>query len=185
MIGGLAWFLPRSGRLLVVDRPEKSDIIIVLAGSNSGVRYEYALGLLRAGYGRELLLDASADLSIYGRTHAQLAEQFAGAEAGPLAPHVHVCPIYGDSTALESKSVANCLAKFPARDALLVTSDFHTRRALSIFSHWLPQFRWSVAAAPDPYFFGSSWWQKREWAKTNLLEWQRLLWWELVERWTR
>jgi hypothetical protein len=40
-----------------------------------------------------------------------------------------------------------------------------------------------VAAAHDDYFFGLPWWNKREWAKTNLTEWQKLLWWQLWERW--
>ena len=69
------------------------------------------------------------------------------------------------------------------RTVLIVTNDFHTRRVFSIFRRRLPQYHWSVAAAHDDYFFGLPWWHKREWAKTNLTEWEKLLWWELWESW--
>ena len=64
-----------------------------------------------------------------------------------------------------------------------VTSDFHTRRALSIFTSEVPSHTYSVAAAYDPREFGVQWWRRREWAKTNFYEWMRLGWWELIDRW--
>jgi uncharacterized SAM-binding protein YcdF (DUF218 family) len=66
---------------------------------------------------------------------------------------------------------------------LLVTSDFHTRRALSIFQKEVPNHIYSVAATLDPGEFGAQWWRHREWAKVNVDEWTRLVWWELIERW--
>jgi len=64
-----------------------------------------------------------------------------------------------------------------------VTSDYHTRRALSVFRKEVPGYSYSVAAASDPVQFGARWWQHRQWAKNNTDEWMRLLWWELVDRW--
>ncbi len=37
-----------------------------------------------------------------------------------------------------------CLSKLNAKRVLIVTSDYHTRRALSIFSELLPQYEWSA-----------------------------------------
>jgi uncharacterized SAM-binding protein YcdF (DUF218 family) len=68
---------------------------------------------------------------------------------------------------------------------LLVTADYHTRRAMSIFSRMLPQYRWSIAAAEDPSIFGKNCWENREWAKHTATEWSKLLWWEEVDRWWR
>jgi uncharacterized SAM-binding protein YcdF (DUF218 family) len=65
----------------------------------------------------------------------------------------------------------------------LVTSDYHTRRAISIFRHMVLGYGYSVAAAFDSREFGVRWWEHREWAKTNLGEWTKLVWWELVDRW--
>jgi uncharacterized SAM-binding protein YcdF (DUF218 family) len=68
---------------------------------------------------------------------------------------------------------------------LLVTNDFHTRRALSILRSRLPQYRWSAAAVKDTAIFGEPWWRHREWAKTCVYEWQKLVWWKLFESWRR
>jgi uncharacterized SAM-binding protein YcdF (DUF218 family) len=68
---------------------------------------------------------------------------------------------------------------------LLVTSDFHTRRAFSIVRSRLPQYHWSVAAVSDPTIFGQPWWHNREWAKTALYEWEKLVWWRCFESWRK
>jgi uncharacterized SAM-binding protein YcdF (DUF218 family) len=68
---------------------------------------------------------------------------------------------------------------------LLVTSDFHTRRALSIFQKEDPDWTFSVAAAYDDTQFGANWWTHRQWAKTNVDEWLRMFWWQAVDRWAK
>lgn len=180
----LLWFVPRSGYFLVRNNPEKSDAILVAAGAQNQARYDRALELLRLGYAPVVLIDASADQNLYGHSYADLAQQFAPALAGPLADRIRVCPIAGDSTLLESKTAVACLQALHPTRVLLVTSDYHTRRAFAIFRRTMPQYHWSVGAAPDPYYFGPRWWTRRQWAKTNLLEWERLIWWQVVERWT-
>jgi uncharacterized SAM-binding protein YcdF (DUF218 family) len=66
---------------------------------------------------------------------------------------------------------------------MLVTSDYHTRRAVSVFTDRLASYRWYVAPARDPSQFGVQWWKHREWAKNGVREWQKMVWWEAVERW--
>lgn len=183
LVMGVVWIIRDSGRMLVIDRPKKSDAIIVLDGGGNDVRYRRGMELLRAGYASTLLLDASDDTFVYGRRPTDLAAQFIQSTAGEFRDHVLVCPIAEDSTLAETKYVQRCLEQRGARSVLLVTSDYHTRRAYSIFTHRLPQYPWSVAAAHDNYVFGENWWLNREWAKTALTEYQRLFWWELVERW--
>ena len=75
------------------------------------------------------------------------------------------------------------LAGQTAKRILIVTSDYHTRRALSIFRHELPGRSFSVAAAYDPAEFGTLWWTHRQWAKILFDEWIRLVWWNAVDRW--
>ena len=69
------------------------------------------------------------------------------------------------------------------RSDLIVTSADHTRRALAIFRHRLPQYEWSVTAAPDESAYRMDCWRRRAWAKTWLGETERFAWWELVDRW--
>ncbi|HEY2915413.1 MAG TPA: hypothetical protein VGK21_18755, partial [Candidatus Angelobacter sp.] len=57
----LLLFARFAGSILVRDRPEKSDVIVVLAGDSQDERYRRGMELLRVGYARHLLLDASSD----------------------------------------------------------------------------------------------------------------------------
>jgi hypothetical protein len=172
-----------AGRLLVSDHPERSDVIVVLAGDSQDQRYRRGMELLRAGYGSHLFLDASSDSNYFGRTPAEYAENFLRQDAAEMASKVSVCPFEEDSTVTETRFVAQCLAPLHPGSVLLVTSDFHTARARSIFARRLPRYRWSTAAAHDPRIFGVLWWQHREWAKTTFEEWLKVIWWNAVDRW--
>ncbi len=91
------------------------------------------LEMLRAGYGRESLLDAARDEVMFGRSLAEHAEDFVGKSAGALANQIAVCPIESDSTSTETCFVGLCLQRFRARRILLVRFDYHARRTLTIF----------------------------------------------------
>jgi len=172
--------LASSAKWLVVDRPEKSDVIVVLAGETD-LRPALALELLRSGYGRRVILDVPAEATIYQWTQVDLAQKYM--QNLPEASSIKICPIHGLSTKEEADEAGQCLAGTEAQSVLLVTSDFHTRRTLSIFRARAPRYAYSVAAAHNPAEFGPEWWHHREWAKTNFYEWLRLGWWELVDRW--
>jgi hypothetical protein len=175
----LMGFAASSGWFLVVDQPRKSDVIVVLAGETDK-RPARALQLLDQGYAGRLILDVPND-KIYQWTLPEIAQRYV--EGLPEAGAITICPIYGLSTKEETRDVARCLAAVGGRNVLLVTSDYHTRRALSIFQRELSGHGFSVAAAYDSGEFGEQWWRHRQWAKVNLYEWMRLVWWEVVDRW--
>jgi hypothetical protein len=167
----------------VADNAVRSDLAIVLAGEVDDTRTQRGLDLLRTGYAREVVLDAPTFV-LYGRHAFEYAQDYVQTLPPELRPHVHVCVFTGDSTKVELLGISQC-AKAVAPKAskvLVVTSDFHTRRALSIAKRLFPEFSWSASAAHDPRF-GIYWWRDREWAKTCFSEWQKLLWWQAVERW--
>ena len=174
--------LHSAGTFLVLDHPTRADIIVVLSGDIGDTRFLHGLELLRNGYSQELILDAP-DWVEYGRTSSDLAREYIHAVDPNNTSHLHVCSFNGDSTVLELREVSQCVHAIApkAKTAILVTSDFHTRRALSVAQHVLPEYRWSVAAAPDVRF-GAAWWQHREWAKTALAEWQKLCWWMVIDQ---
>ena len=173
-------FARSSGGILVVDNPERADVILVLAGETDR-RPERALELLSQGFGTHLIIDVPAEARIYGSSQVQLAERY----VQNLAQHdrVSICPIEGLSTKEESRDARNCLEKQHASRVLIVTSDFHTRRALSVFRREIPAFSFSTAAAYDDAQFGTHWWTHRQWAKTCFEEWLRLIWWNAIDRW--
>jgi hypothetical protein len=178
----LICFLRYAARFLVIDQPRPSDAIVVLAGGRDN-RYYKGLELLGKGYGKILFFDARTDVVEFGRTPFSMGQAFMQSTAGRLLGGVRMCPIRGDSTDEEAKHVGDCLRPTGARRVLLVTSEYHTRRAFQIVRARLPQYQWSVAAAYDSYDFGVNWWQHREWAKTTLLEWTKLVWWDAIDRW--
>ncbi len=180
VLAAIIVFAANAGRMLIVDSPQPSDVIVVLAGETDR-RPAYALQLLHRGYGHRVLIDVPTAARIYGFTNIQLAEKFI--QDLPEPASVGICPIEGLSTRDESHDVEKCLAHEDGGRILVVTSDFHTRRSLSIFRHELPGKILSVAAARDPTQFGARWWSHRQWAKTCVDEWLRLLWWNGVERW--
>ena len=180
LIAVLIVFAANAGKMLVVDSPQASDVIVVLAGETD-YRPARALELLDQGYAKRLLIDVPADATIFGLTTEQLAEQY---EHGrPEAARLGICPIEGLSTRDESHDVEKCLAKEQGTRILIVTSDYHTHRALSIFRHEVRGKTFSIAAAYDSAQFGTRWWAHRQWAKTWFDEWLRWFWWTLVERW--
>jgi hypothetical protein len=180
---GFFLFALFAGRLLVRDHPEKSDVIVVLAGDSQDQRYRRGMELLRSGYGEQLFLDAAADSSYFGHSPAEYADNFLKQNAGDMSAKVHVCPFEEDSTVTESRYIAKCLEPLHAHSVLLVTSDWHTARGRSVLANRLPQYHWSVAAAHDDRLFGTNWWQHREWAKTTFQEWLKVVWWNMVDRW--
>ena len=173
-------FAANAGKILVQNDPEHSDVIVVLAGETD-YRPALALQLLDQNYARRILLDVPAAARLYNITQLQVAQEYVNSLSESHA--VDICPIEGLSTKAESHDVAKCLAHEPGPRVLIVTSDFHTRRALSIFRHEIPGKTFSVAAAHDPTQFGTQWWRHREWAKTCFDEWLRLGWWDAVDRW--
>jgi uncharacterized SAM-binding protein YcdF (DUF218 family) len=171
---------------LVVDSPQSADAIVVLAGETEQ-RPAKGLQLLAQGLAPRLLLDAPSSSRIYRWSQLELAQQYLSSL--PAAQQLAACPIVGLSTRDEARDVAGCLAtsgetqKVEIHRVLLVTSDFHTRRALAIFRHEMPAVQFSVAAAYDPAQYGTQWWRHRQWAKTFFDECVRLVWWYAVDRW--
>jgi uncharacterized SAM-binding protein YcdF (DUF218 family) len=170
----------QAARFLVVDEPEKSDAIVVLAGETK-VRPARALELLRQGVAPRVFMDAETRDLIYDQRLTDIAQKYVNSL--PEVSRIAVCPIVGFSTYAEADDVSRCLQSLGAHRVLIVTSEFHTRRALMIFRHRLPQYQFSVAAARDPARFGEAWWTTREWAKVTFDEWSKLLWFEAVDRW--
>ena len=170
----------QAARFLVVDKPEKSDAIVVLAGETN-YRPARALELLREGVAPRVFMNAEARNMIYDQQLIEIAQKYANGLRE--ANRVSVCPIVGFSTNAEADDVSRCLQSMAAHRVLIVTSEFHTRRALMIFRHRLPQYQINVAAARNPAQFGEAWWTNREWAKTTLDEWLKMAWFEAVDRW--
>lgn len=173
-------FLANAGKMLVVDAPAPSDVIVVLAGETDR-RPVRALQLFDQGYGRKIILNVPAQAQVYAFTQIELAEKYI--QGLPQGAEMRICPIEGLSTRDEALDVKKCLGREEGGRVLLVTSDYHTRRTLNIFRHEIPNKAFSVAAATDETQFGTRWWRHRQWAKVFFDEGLRWVWWKAVDQW--
>jgi hypothetical protein len=181
LLAGLsAMAAAKAGSFLIVDAPRPSDAILVLAGETDR-RPQCALELRSQGYGKRIVLDVPNNAKLYEFTQIALAQKYI--QDLPQAASVSICPIDGLSTKDESKDAEKCLQREGAKSVLIVTSDFHTRRALAIFRREFPGQQYSVGAARNDVEFGSRWWMHRQWAKTFVDEWLRLIWWKAIDQW--
>ncbi len=171
--------LSHASSFLVLNDPQPADVILVLAGGTDS-RYGHAVALQKEGVAERIIVDADASRDRFGKSDADLAADFLR-NNGPLGSEV--CPIREDSTFGEAVDVKRCLERQKVNSVLIVTSDYHTRRALSIFRKRLPQYAWSVAAESAPYHAADRWWRHRRWAKAAFDEWEKYLWWKLVDQW--
>jgi hypothetical protein len=172
-----------AGRALVVNDARPSDVAIVLAGDFNDFRVQQGLALLQKGYARELILDEPTQI-LFGRTYSEYAQDYIQTLPEGVRERVHVCSFTGDATVIELRGIWPCAKAVDPNlsSALVVTSQYHTRRSLSIAKRLFPGYAWTASAAPDTQF-GVKWWRHREWAKVCLTEWQKLLWWQTFERW--
>lgn len=169
-----------SGGYLVVNDPQKADVIVVLAGETNW-RPARGVQLLSHGYAPRMLLDVPAAGIIYDQSMLTIAKEYV--QHLPQGEAISICPIAGLSTKTEAQDVVGCLKNIGAHRVLVVTSDYHTRRARSVFQRELRGYDISIAAAFDSETFGIPWWRHRQWAKINLDEWLRLVWWQAIDRW--
>jgi len=160
------------GRALVEDDgPQKADCAVVLGGDGSGTRILKAAQLARDGYVPYILVDGTNTLIGH---ESDVTITYAEQKGYPaylfrplwLAPQIH-------STMAEAKYVGEFLRKQGARKILLVTSNFHTRRAAGDFRRVNPWLKVVVVSASEPDFDPNGWWKNREGEKTFLLEWTK------------
>ncbi len=161
------------GRYLVsAGPPEKADIVVVLAGDASGNRILKAANLVRQGYAPKVLVSGPAGM--YDFSECDLEIPFAVRRGFPESYFLHF-ENHAHSTQEEAQAVIPELRRLGAKNILLVTSDFHTRRAGRIFRRMAPGLTFHVVAAPDVYFTPGAWWENREGRKTFAIEWMKTL----------
>lgn len=156
--------------LVRADSPQKADAALVLAGDEWGNRILTAAQLARDGYVPKVLV--SGPDGSYGNYECDLAIPFAVKHGYPASYFVHV-EHQGRSTLLEAKAVLIEIRRMGIKRLVVVTSDFHTRRAGLIFRKLAPDLQILVVAAPDGNFTADGWWHNREGRKTFLLEWTK------------
>ncbi len=160
------------GYLVHEDPPQKADAVLVLAGDGWGNRILTAAQLVRDGYAPKVLV--SGPDGAYGLHESDLAIPFAVKHGYPQSYFVPVNHT-GRSTRAEALEVMPEIRREGIRRMLLVTSNFHTRRAGRIFREVAPDLTILVVGAPDHNYTPDGWWHNREAQKTFLTEWEKTI----------
>lgn len=164
-------FLRPFGRYLVqADRPVHSDCLFVLAGDDYGDRILKAAELFRQGYADRIFV--SGPRCCYGHTEDEMAIDFARRKGATDVPFTGL-PNQGKSTVSEGIDVLPRLRAAGCGSVLVVTSDFHTRRAGRILRRVWPNLQVRMAAAPAVEYDADRWWTTRNFQKTFFFEWSK------------
>jgi uncharacterized SAM-binding protein YcdF (DUF218 family) len=103
----------------------------------------------------------------YGK---EIADRFEFCETGPSV----------DSTEQEAQAIMPCIRKRQWQSIVVVTSNFHSRRAGMIWRRTWKQAKSRIEirvdGVADPSFSPNGWWRHRLYAKTWFLESIKLAW---------
>jgi uncharacterized SAM-binding protein YcdF (DUF218 family) len=146
---------------IVEDPLGKADALVVLSDDNF-----YADRATRAG---ELLREGKAPLIVASgrrlRPNAGIAELMEHdlIERGVPKEKIVRLPHDADSTKEEAEAVLKFAKERKWRSLIVVTSNYHTRRARYIFRRVFPQaIEVHIASARDGDFDPQHWWEKRK-----------------------
>lgn len=158
--------------LVQADAPQKADAALVLAGDGWGNRILTGAQLARDGYVPKVLV--SGPDGNYGYDESELAILFAVKHGYPKSYFVSLNHT-ARSTQAEAKAVMPEIRREGLKRIMIVTSNYHTRRAGRIFRAQAPDLTFLVVSAPDPDFSPDRWWHDREGQKTFLAEWEKTI----------
>jgi len=166
------WLGWMGGFLVHTEAPSHADVVVVLAGDPSGHRILRAAELVKQGYSTKVLVSGPG--GGYDLHECDLAIPFVVRRGYPESWFVPA-PHSAHSTEEEGQALFPVLQKLRAHTVLVVTSDYHTRRACRILRAQWPGIDVHMIAASDEFFSASGWWHTREGRKTFLLEWTKTL----------
>lgn len=157
---------------------------MVLQGSILGERARLAgaVQLLNSGTANRLAVSIPRE-SYWGQAVAPLASAYISRTYdSSVANRTDFCEtgFEVDSTEQEAKRLIRCAEEHSWGSIIVVTSDYHTRRAGVIWKRTLraqnSRIHFYIHGVADPEFHAIGWWHDRLSAKTWLLESTKLLW---------
>jgi uncharacterized SAM-binding protein YcdF (DUF218 family) len=157
--------------LIEDDGPRKAGAIVVLGGDEFGDRTLQGAALAKAGYAPFVIVSGPPGLISYASAdEIKFAEQHG--YSASLFREAHL-PDSAESTRTEADFLGNYLKAQGIRSILLVTSNFHTRRAAKLWRSENPAISVTVVPSVDPrhLFTPETWWKTRAGRKIFLYEW--------------
>jgi uncharacterized SAM-binding protein YcdF (DUF218 family) len=161
--------------LIEDDSPRKAEAIVVLGGDAYGDRTLKGAQLAKEGYAPFVIVSGPPGLIGYASSEEI---QFAGQHGYPPSLFREIdLPAEAESTRTEEDFLGKYLAARGIKSILLVTSNFHTRRAKKLWQRENPAIAVAVVPSVDPlrYFTPQTWWKTRAGQKIFLMEWLKTI----------
>jgi uncharacterized SAM-binding protein YcdF (DUF218 family) len=164
--------LIRLGEFLVVSDPlERADLIYVFAGDFWGSRVLLGANLGSKGWAPQVILSGGRYMDDYA---CDLSVEFVVQHGYPRKLFVPL-RMEAQSTVDEARAMGPVFHHLGAKRIILVTSNFHSRRAAQVFRLFLPEFDFRMEGSEDNSFDPEAWWTKPEQRHLLLSEYQKLL----------
>jgi len=173
--------LRHGGDLIIAHDPlpVHAQVAVMLDGAPQGVvaRRNVALSLLQQGRVDHVMLSVGR-VWLWGVWFPDLVRTYIEHTYGrDLAQRVTLCEMNTDSTVEEAAALRGCLLEHGWTSVIVVTSQYHTRRARRIWrKHVGSPFTISVFGVGDADYEPRDWWRNRHEAKTWLLEVTKSVW---------
>jgi uncharacterized SAM-binding protein YcdF (DUF218 family) len=159
------------GFLVDSQPPQKADLILVLGGNFWGQRVLTGAELARLRYAPIALFSGPPYV---GRPEGELAIEFLVQKGYPrelFQAFAH----NGGSTIAEANALRGELARRHARRVLLVTSNYHSRRAAIVLTLLCPGVKFISIPAPDAHYHIDQWWNDDSSRQLFFSEWEKIL----------
>jgi len=154
--------------LIVNEVPQKSDVIIVLAG-DSGDRLSYGAKLYQSGYADKVILSG------FGSDIIQQAVALGIPESSILLED------QARTTFENAKYSFKIMLDKVYKSAIIVTSPYHTRRSSIIFHQRFKGIDLTICAVPYDPMITHNWWKDSDSTQFVRSEYLKLLWHYLFE----
>jgi uncharacterized SAM-binding protein YcdF (DUF218 family) len=164
--------LAELGDSLVVSDPlEHADLIYVLAGDFWGSRVLLGANLGAKGWAPRVILSGGR---YQDRSASDMAVDFAVEHGYPRSVFLPI-RLEALSTIDEARAMGPIFHQLGAKRIILVTSNFHSRRAGQVFRLYLPDFDFRVEGSVDPAFDPHAWWKNPQERHLLFSEYQKMI----------
>lgn len=169
-------WLPWIGEWLVSsDTPAPADLIVVLGGDFWGRRVTEAAELGRQGYAPHVMISGpNYTQNGVPSPEGDLATQFLVDKGYPRSLF-WTFRHHAASTIDEAKVLGPELRRLKAKRILIVTSNYHSRRASLVYHAVLPFAEVRVIGVPEWYFQPESWWKTPVGRHLTQSEWSKIM----------
>ena len=159
------------GYLVDIDLAQPADLILVLGGDFLGPRVIEAAELAKRGYAPVVLLSSPPYAT---GTEGDWTIPFL-VQRGYRSDNLEVFAHTAHSTIAEANALRGELTRRGVKRVILVTSNYHSRRAAIVFRLFCPGINFISAPAPDPHYHIDGWWNDASSRQLFLSEWTKIL----------